>query len=316
MINMPAGPPKQLDLHVGPPKKEGRVFEKIKDRGNRLDTVRDMRRVTIVCDTLKQIREMSRWIVEESGYDVRRYKLGFDPEYEADEISGGYRDYQICVSRRGTELPGGLILEIQLHLRAIYDIKSEGGISGHKLYKQYRNLAEPRRRELRGVEKELAEIEARLGRMNRAEADFANGEPEPVPEPVPVPVPEPACAAAPADVMFSLRYKDPEEERAAASQARSMQQALEARGISAYICDVGPGQDFSVEIAEKIKTCKLAVIMGTATYGRKTEAVSGTFEELRMIMYRKVPVFLVKMCIEWSSRMSICCIKWQHPFCL
>ena len=44
-----------------------------------------------------------------------------------------------------------------------------------------------------------------------------------------------------------------------------------------------------------------AVVMGSVTYGTKTEAVSGTYEELAMILSERKPIFHVKMCTEFAD---------------
>ena len=111
----------------GATQKGERALEKV-ENANRLDTVRDMRRVAIVCDTVAQIREVARWIVEESGYAVRRYKLGFDPGYKADKLSRGTATTK-SACRRGSVLPGGSCLRSS-SLRAVYDVRRLAGLVG------------------------------------------------------------------------------------------------------------------------------------------------------------------------------------------
>jgi hypothetical protein len=47
--------------------------------------------------------------------------------------------------------------------------------------------------------------------------------------------------------------------------------------------------------------CKLAVILGTKTYGKKTTSGFSTFEELDYIFEVNKPFFLVKMCAEFEE---------------
>ena len=72
-----------------------------------------------------------------SSLDKCRLRAGFD----AAALSGGYRDVQLsAVFRSDAAIASQLdthVCEIQLHLRAIYERKSDGG---HKSYVVARNL--------------------------------------------------------------------------------------------------------------------------------------------------------------------------------
>jgi hypothetical protein len=100
----------------------------------------------------------------------------------------------------------------------------------------------------------------------------------------------------PPDVFISLRHGE------AASEARALQTALRARSISTYINDSASGVNMGVEIANKLATCRLAIVMGSETYGVKTGAINSTFEQMQMIMGSKSDAFfLVKMCEEFQE---------------
>lgn len=84
-------------------------------------------------------------------------------------------------------------------------------------------------------------------------------------------------------------------------EAKALQHALYARGISAFLCDIPEGQDLAGAVIAALTYCRLAVILGTKTYGKKTESGFSTFEELRYIFEEKKPFFLVKMCNEFAE---------------
>lgn len=65
-------------------------------------------------------------------------KMRFDEQFDAEALSGGYRDVQIAV-RLDTEWTRDhgldkILCEVQLHLSSIYHAKTHGG--GHKAYVQ------------------------------------------------------------------------------------------------------------------------------------------------------------------------------------
>jgi 3-deoxy-D-manno-octulosonate 8-phosphate phosphatase KdsC-like HAD superfamily phosphatase len=90
-------------------------------------------------------------------------------------------------------------------------------------------------------------------------------------------------------IFISLRFAE------AGKEAEALKCALEARGISAFLCAVHPGGDIACEIVHALHGCQLAIIMGTRTYGKNTGVGFSTFEELRFI-HTKKPFFLIKMC--------------------
>jgi hypothetical protein len=100
-------------------------------------------------------------------------------------------------------------------------------------------------------------------------------------------------------IFISLRFAE------AGREANALKNALEARGISTFLCAVLPGVDISSEIAEALHGCQLAIIMGTKTYGKNTGVGFSTFEELRYIYEQKKPFFLVKMCDRFEEHQTV-----------
>jgi hypothetical protein len=90
-------------------------------------------------------------------------------------------------------------------------------------------------------------------------------------------------------IFISLRFAE------AGKEAEALKTALEARGISTFLCAVQAGGDIAREIVNALHGCQLAIIMGTRTYGKDTGVGFSTFEELRFI-HKKKPFFLIKMC--------------------
>jgi hypothetical protein len=94
-------------------------------------------------------------------------------------------------------------------------------------------------------------------------------------------------------IFISVRFVE------AGNEAKVLKSALEAKGISTFLCDVRPGGDIASEIVNALDGCQLAIIMGTRTYGKDTGVGYSTFEELRFI-HKRIPFFLIKMCDEYD----------------
>jgi hypothetical protein len=91
-------------------------------------------------------------------------------------------------------------------------------------------------------------------------------------------------------IFISLRFAEAQKE------AEDLKSALEARGISTFLGDVHPGGDIARLVVNALNECKLAIIMGSRTYGKVTGVGFSTFQELRFIVDKRKPFFLVKMC--------------------
>jgi hypothetical protein len=100
-------------------------------------------------------------------------------------------------------------------------------------------------------------------------------------------------------IFISVRFEE------AFKEAEALKTALEARGISTFLCAVHPGGDIALEIVNALRNCQLAIIMGTKTYGKDTGIGYSTFEELRYIHEQRKPFFLVKMCNRFEVEETI-----------
>lgn len=92
------------------------------------------------------------------------------------------------------------------------------------------------------------------------------------------------------DVFISLRFC--EAERA----GRALQQSLQNRGLRVFLCNETPGSDVAAAIIQALDGCKMAVILGTKSYGKDTKIGFSTSDELVFIKDQRKPFFLVKMC--------------------
>ncbi len=107
------------------------------------------------------------------------------------------------------------------------------------------------------------------------------------------PKPAPVAPSAPIthyDIFISLRFGE------AMDEAVALKAALQQRSLSVFLCDVPEGKDIARTVISALTHCKLAVILGTLTYGTETTAGFSTFDELRYIKNEQKPFFLVKMC--------------------
>ena len=128
----------------GPNKKNERIFEKanLSYRGN-LRRVTDYKRVTFICKTFNALSATLRGI--DGKYEIVRVKNRFSKKNRTAKETAGYRDCQILVRL----LPSGLLLEVQLHILAIHDLKTkvstsndESGRTGHERYIEFRTIKE------------------------------------------------------------------------------------------------------------------------------------------------------------------------------
>eukprot|EP00912_Choanoflagellata_sp_UC4_P000282 UC4_evm1s179 len=107
--------------------------------------------------------------------------------------------------------------------------------------------------------------------------------------------PSPMC-----DIFISLRFAESKP------QANAIKKELAARGISAYVCKVESGDNIMKDIMKNLKAAKLAIIMGSRTYGAKGSSNFSTQNELEFIMnpnYGK-PFYLIKMCDVFEEAMA------------
>eukprot|EP00730_Choanoeca_flexa_P014310 TRINITY_DN6215_c0_g1_i2.p1 TRINITY_DN6215_c0_g1~~TRINITY_DN6215_c0_g1_i2.p1 ORF type:complete len:305 (+),score=20.04 TRINITY_DN6215_c0_g1_i2:258-1172(+) len=97
------------------------------------------------------------------------------------------------------------------------------------------------------------------------------------------------------DIFISLRYGE------ALPAAEALKAKLEEQGASVFLCSINAGGDLMKHIATNLSECRLAVILGTRTYGKDTGVGFSTYEELHFIQTEKKPKFLVKMCDKFEE---------------
>jgi hypothetical protein len=102
------------------------------------------------------------------------------------------------------------------------------------------------------------------------------------------------------DIFISLRYAEARDESFA------LKKALENRlpAFKIFVCDEAAGTNLMEVIVKNISSCRLAIVMGSRTYGQKTASAFSTFEELQYIKGKNKPMFLVKMCDEFASELA------------
>ena len=122
-----------ITLSIGNAKKEDRCLEKTKQ----FNQLRDIRRVSMVCNSVEQARRLTNRVENGAECSCRRCKLGFSKDFD-DNVSSGYRDAQLNLSCPGS----GLIFELQVHHDQIHAVKTGLGGGGHKNYKSFRQRKE------------------------------------------------------------------------------------------------------------------------------------------------------------------------------
>ncbi len=90
------------------------------------------------------------------------------------------------------------------------------------------------------------------------------------------------------DVFVSHRVTE------AGQEAAAIKAALDEAGVRTYLCSAMEGRSLADEVIGHIRQCKLMLILGTRTYGRKTPSSFGTYEELRYVVDKSKDFFLVK----------------------
>ena len=116
------------------------------------------------------------------------------------------------------------------------------------------------------------------------------------------------------DVFISFRFGE------SLSLAMALKQALVQRSVRVFLCNVDPGQSIFDHVLHGLSHCKLVVILGSKTYGQRTQSLCSTYEELLFICNRQhgKPFFLLKLCEHFeepAARMllhnDVAYMKWQ-----
>ena len=117
-----------VELLVGPPKKEQRIMEKAVD--GKYDSVRDLGRFSIIVGDIAMLPDVIAELAACPDFVVVRVKNRLDPRHNAHDTAG-YRDVQILVR----EPKGRWIVEIQVIPGAMYELKKSCGHSGYTKYR-------------------------------------------------------------------------------------------------------------------------------------------------------------------------------------
>ena len=134
----------EAKLHIGAPKDPERLFEKAElSYGNNLQRVTDYERRALEFAAFNEMTKALQMIFRD--LDVIRIKNRFEKGNEAAKRTGAYRDVQLTCYVKGTKL----LIEVQLHLTCILEVKSKvaaskgaDGSSGHDRYISFRLLKE------------------------------------------------------------------------------------------------------------------------------------------------------------------------------
>jgi hypothetical protein len=83
-----------------------------------------------------------------------------------------------------------------------------------------------------------------------------------------------------------------------------LRDALEAAGVSVYLCDPLAGDELAAEIAVALDACELFVVLGTRSYGMPSDCKFSTREELQFAKDHRKPIFLIKRCDEFADPLT------------
>ena len=96
---------------------------------------------------------------------------------------------------------------------------------------------------------------------------------------------------APDDGFCSFRFGP----RNGEPEARVTKQALEARGVSAFLSQAVGGDNLSKLISDALVGCQMAIIFANRTYGARTNDMFDTGRERDFILSKKKPYYLIRM---------------------
>jgi hypothetical protein len=86
--------------------------------------------------------------------------------------------------------------------------------------------------------------------------------------------------------------------------AVQLKKALEAAGVTVYLCNPRPGDELAGEIAGALDACELFVVLGTEFYGEPGDCSFSTREELEFAVGHSKPIFLIKRCDEFADPLT------------
>ena len=117
-------------------------------------------------------------------------------------------------------------------------------------------------------------------------------------QPPPPPTPPPIAY----DIFISLRLEEAKDE------AKELKAMIERKrpDVRCFLSGDNPnGEDLTDIISNALATSKMAIIMGSKTYGKKTKSHYSTSHEMKFINNKEKPIFLLKMCEEWEENQFI-----------
>jgi hypothetical protein len=104
------------------------------------------------------------------------------------------------------------------------------------------------------------------------------------------------------DIFFSFRLDE------ALIEAMELQAMIERTrpDVKCFLSGDNPtahpnGANLGIIIPTAITNAKMAIVMGSKTYGKKTESNFSTYQEMQIILIEEKPMFLLKMCEEWEE---------------
>jgi hypothetical protein len=103
-------------------------------------------------------------------------------------------------------------------------------------------------------------------------------------------------AACPVFISFRLGEDD--------GTAIELKEALEAAGISCFLCNPLVGDNLAAMIAAALDACELFVVLGTKGYGEQGDTRFSTREELQFAVDHDKPIFLIKRCDEFADPLT------------
>jgi hypothetical protein len=113
------------------------------------------------------------------------------------------------------------------------------------------------------------------------------------------------------DIFFSLRLEESENE---AKELKAMIERTRP-GVRCFLSGRNPnGTMLPIIISTALCNAKMAIIMGSKTYGRRTTNVCSTFQEMHHILSENKPMFLLKMCEEWEEYQTRLMMGSIHKF--
>lgn len=98
------------------------------------------------------------------------------------------------------------------------------------------------------------------------------------------------------DFFLSLRFN----ERGAMDEAKLVQSKLAMQGKTAVIINTDIEGSSRDNVEQHLNGAKMVVIFATDDYGEQTQSVFSSHDELAFIKAAKKPVFLIKMCDEFT----------------